>query len=307
MNINVILFRTMGDVLMGTTIVHAIKDKYPAATITFYTEPAYTQILDGNPEIDKIVALPNATYPMVYDHILAKKTKDEVIVKLGMANQYDTCWHHNQETASMHMIDWYASRTGLDIIVKDKVIRLYLTDKDRADFAYKALLTKRYVVMHTTSLLETKNWPIGYFNHLAQMIKEKYNIEIIQIGGPTDASITDATNLLGKTDIKATKQIIDAALFYVGIDSGSSYIAGAANIPTFLIMGSTQGMAQDPNQPGPLVGPIGDNVHYIEANRPNDIHCRPIPCISHCALNSPCINTISPEQVFKVISENIKD
>lgn len=305
MVIDIILYRTLGDVLMGTVIVHAIKEKYPQSFIRFHTEPPYNEVLEGNPEIDQIVVIPNNNYMAVYDYISKATPKSDHICRLAMANHYDTLWHHTEETRNQHMIDWYASRTGLDIKIKDYNVRMPITDKQLQSAWMKlALDNPYYIIVHTTSLLETKNWPVQYFNHLLQMIHNKWpGYFIVQIGGESDVPL-EAANLIdlrGKTDIHETAALISKAEFYVGIDSGTAYLAGAAGIPTFIIMGSSMGIAQEKDQLGPLVGPIGDNVSFIEPERPNDPHCRPIPCINHCALKSPCINLVEPGMVMRII------
>ena len=299
--IDVVLFLTLGDTLMGSVIVHAIKTKYPESYIRFHTNIEYKTLLENNPEIDEIIAVPNNNYMNVYSWIAKSGRASDHIVKLAMANQFDTCWHHNPETYDMHMIDWYASRAGLDLKIEDYNVRIYPTTDD---YITALSLTKDlgpYIIMHTTSLLESKNWPIQFFNHLASMLEDKYHLPIIQIGGPIDTKITKAISLLDKTSVKVSAALINNAKMYIGIDSGSAYIAGAAGIPTFLVMGATSGT--DPN--GSRVGPVGSNVHYIEPlARPDSPHCKPV-CVTHCALNAPCINLVLPEQVFAVIENAV--
>lgn len=301
--IDIVLFRTLGDVLMGTTIVHAIKEKYPDSSIRFFTDPAYMDLLHNNSEIQTVVSA--STYMDVYSQ-RATMTKADITCHLGMANHYDTCWHHNSETAGQHMIDFYAKRAKLDLKITDYNVRFTSIEPHMAMYIGLGL-PEKYITIHTTSLLETKNWPMQYFNHLVIMLNKTYNLPIVQIGGPQDAPIDGTINLLGKTNIGVTNIIVQRAAFYIGVDSGSAYLAGAAKIPTFLIMGSSMGKPQVEGQFGPLVGPVGDNVHYIEPVRPHDMHCMPIPCINHCALQKPCINTIQPQQVLEVIKTHVSD
>jgi len=301
--IDIALFRTLGDVLMGTVVVHSNKAKLPDSHIRFFTDPVYTGLLENNPEVNEILGA--TSYMEMYDKRFTLPKADHTC-KLAMANHYDTCWHHNPETANQHMIDFYANRANLDLKITDYTVRFHSTDAQLE--AFKALeLPDKYIVLHTTSLLETKNWPLQYFNHLAIMLSKTYGLPIVQIGGPEDSPITGTTSLLGKTPIGLTNQVIKHASFYVGVDSGSAYLAGMAKIPTFLIMGASMGKPQVAGQLGPLVGPVGDNVHYIEPTRLQDRNCMPIPCINHCALQKPCINTIMPQVVHEAIKNIVKE
>ena len=55
MKILIVLFRTIGDILLGTMVVHAVKKKYPNSIIDFVTEPQNKNILENNPDINKII------------------------------------------------------------------------------------------------------------------------------------------------------------------------------------------------------------------------------------------------------------
>lgn len=295
-NIDIALFKTFGDLLIGTAIVHAIKKKYPDSYIRFYTEPGYQEILEGNPEINEII--PAYTYNDVYSHIYKHNLKSDHIARLGMANHFDTCWHHNPETLNFNMFEYYMHRAnlGLSMTPQDMVVRVF-SDLENPQHKVPEMLPPKFICCHTTSLLETKNYPVQYFNHLAQMLTSKYHLPIIQVGGPTDAPIRNTTSFLGKLNVKQTKYVIDNCTFYVGIDSGCAYLAGASGKPTVLLMGSTSGKQ---------VGPVGDNVFYLEPNRPNDPHCRPFGCVSHCALPQACIQLLTPESVMARIEQIIK-
>src|SRR6185369_11621535 len=295
MIIDAVIFQTMGDVLMCTPVFHALKQKYPDAKLRVHTMDQYKHLLDGNEDIDMIVTYPTDTYMDVY--AWCEKNPGDMFLPLNMASHYDTCWHHNDETKGLHMIDFYARRAGFKAPLEDKHIRY--------KFTFMPLpigLHKPYVVMHTTTLLETKDWPIQYFNHLAQMIKTKLGIQVVQVGGPKDMLIDNIDHHAMGLSYAESSNFINQAGLYIGVDSGNSYIAEAAGIPAFIIMGSTQATAQAGDQTGPFVGPVGPNIHYIEPKRPENPNCRPIPCYNHCVINSTCIVTISVDDVFKQIA-----
>lgn len=298
--IDLVMFRTLGDVLMTTPIIAAVREKYPAAKIRFHVEESYKDLLVGNPHINEIVTHRPGCYTDIYEYI-AKNPTDH-IARMAMANHYDTLWHHTPKTRNQHMMDWYASRTGLDIKLQNYHIQFSSDEESRE--AVKNILPKKYFVFHTTSRVPSKDWPAVYFGKLANLIQEKNSeLELVQIGSSTDNRVPGALDLCGKLSLKQTMAIIEKAMFYIGGDSGPSYMAEAALIPTFIILGSTMAIPELSGQRGPFVGPIGPSVRYISPDRPNENVCKPISCYTHCQLNKPCIVGIMPEKVLEVVQE----
>ena len=54
----VIQFRMIGDVLLSTPVVRALRQHYPESYIAFCTEPGPAGVLKGNPYIDEVLIHP---------------------------------------------------------------------------------------------------------------------------------------------------------------------------------------------------------------------------------------------------------
>lgn len=63
------VFRNIGDILLCTPIARQLKDSDPGCFVTWYTSERYAFVLDGNPYIDQIIALP-ADDPVLLDSLL---------------------------------------------------------------------------------------------------------------------------------------------------------------------------------------------------------------------------------------------
>jgi len=306
MKILVVLFKTLGDVCMGTTVVRALKSKFPDSTIDFATMPQNKNILEGNPDINQIVLLDN-----YYDaNLYAIENEYDEIYRLGMANVMDTCWHHIPEQQNQHLVEWYAKRAGIDVL-DDKNIYIYTNqeDVDSVDDYWSDIQSdKKIVVLHTTSgahpgvgPIESKDWPIERFNELANKL-EQDGYSLIQIGAFSDKKIK-SKNIIdwtGKFTFKQNAELIRRCSGYIGVDSGPAYLAGWTGVPTVLIMGSTQN-----TKDGPSVGPRNDSVHYLNAPKPQHPACSPVPCYVRCQINKPggCIVDVSVDQVINKIKE----
>jgi ADP-heptose:LPS heptosyltransferase len=306
-NIDVAIFVTLGDILMITPIISLIKKTYPDSTIRVHTNTAYVPLLENNPDISTIIE--SASYADVYRY--QYHHEGGTIVPLGMANRYDTLWHHTPETRNRSMIDWYYSRTKLTLPpLTDRKVRLYLTDSDRAKaqqiMADNQLEPDKFVVIHTTSRVPSKDWPIEKFAQLDTWFSNNKIARTVQVGMKEDSTFEADVDLLGQLSIKEVVALAENAALFIGCDSGPTWAVSSIDIPMIVIMGATTNTPMESNQKGPFVGPVGNNITYIEPLRIKCATCNPIPCYNHCQIKNPCINSIDVEQVIKTIMEKTK-
>jgi len=309
MKILVVLFRTHGDVVMGTTVLRAIKKKYPDSSIDFMTEKPYVNTLEGNPDINEIIVGSN----YMEANMVFIKGKYDKIFRLNMANHEETCWHHLPKWQNQHLMTWYAQKAGIEDFT-DYNHYIYLTDKDIS--AVGKLWTSisrdgKFVAMHTSSgahagaqsRVESKDWPVEYFDALADdLIASGYNV--VQIGAFSDKKLSNpkVIDATGKLTFKQNFEFFKRFDAYVGNDSGPAYLAAEAGIPCLIIMGSTQNKGLNA---GPSVGPCHPNVRYIEPVRPNNPMCAPVPCYTHCQIGKAggCVVDVSPKDVKRIVWE----
>ncbi len=301
----VVLFKSLGDVAMTTPIVKALKEKDPTGTIDFITTPPARHILEGNPNINKIIIMDNYTDANFY---CIENNYDE-IHRLGMANWLETNWHHLPEHQNQHMISWYAKRAGIENLI-DKNIYVYLSaeDIDAVNDYWEDLdQSKKYIAIHTTSgvhgsvgSIESKDWPINRFSALAHRLYDE-GYSLIQIGAFNDKKIKGVIDFTGKFSFKQNAEVIKRCVGYVGVDSGPAYLLNYSATPGILIMGATQHVSGQPS-----VGPFGTNIHYIHAPKPQNQNCTPVPCFVNCQIPSMgkgCITNISVDDVLNKLKE----
>ena len=58
-NILIVQLRQLGDILLTTPVVDALKEQYPEAKISFLSHPMGKLVLNGNPNIDELLFYPN--------------------------------------------------------------------------------------------------------------------------------------------------------------------------------------------------------------------------------------------------------
>ncbi|MCX5777159.1 MAG: glycosyltransferase family 9 protein, partial [Candidatus Firestonebacteria bacterium] len=51
----IIRFSSLGDVILATSVLPAVKKRFPESAITFLTKKEYAEVLEGNPYINKVI------------------------------------------------------------------------------------------------------------------------------------------------------------------------------------------------------------------------------------------------------------
>lgn len=160
---------------------------------------------------------------------------------------------------------------------------------------------KLLVGINPGSVWPTKRWSASGFARLIELLKEKYDCEVLLFGGPDDAPIAAAIqelchdaaiNLAGKLDLCRLPAALSACRILITNDSAPMHLAVACNVPTVAIFCATT----------PALGfyPYTANAIVVE----KELDCR--PCGSHggrrCPLGTEdCIRLISPDRVLRAI------
>lgn len=312
MKILLVLFRSLGDVCMGTTVLRAVKNKYPDAQIDFMTEKANVDTLTGNPDVNNIIV--GGSYFEALE-VFANGGYDK-IYKLNMINHLETAWHHIPALQNQHLVEWYGKKADVDVS-QDKGIYIYPSEEDsaKAKALYETLGSDKVIAMHTSSgqhsygavkdqRVESKDWPVMFFDIIAERLINK-GFKVVQIGAKTDKKMDfeGVVDLTGQLSFKQTAPFLKHCTGYLGLDSGPAYLAGWAGIPTLILMGATQNQTAD--KPGPSVGPRDATVHYLNPKRPDNPNCSPVPCYVHCLISKMggCIIDITPDTVWNKFKE----
>ena len=307
-----VLFRSLGDVVMGTTVLHAVRAKFPDATIDFMTEKQNVDTLDGNPDVNNIIV--GGSYFEALN--VYKNGGYDKLYKLNMVNHMETAWHHIPELQNQHLVEWYGKKAEVDV-TQDKNVYIYPSDKDNriAKELFDSLGSEKVIAMHTSSgqhsygdvkdaRVESKDWPLMFFDVTAERLSNK-GYKVVQIGAKSDKKMQyeGVVDLTGKLTFKQTAAFFKLCSGFFGLDSGPAYLAGWAGIPCLITMGATQNQTSE--KAGPSVGPRNANVHYLNPKRPDNPQCSPVPCYVHCLIGKQggCIIDITPDTVWNKLKE----
>ena len=229
--------RNLGDSLLLTPVVEAIKQRYPESLIYCYgdTSPSLS-LWEHNPLIAGIISHPQevlAADPQDYRQMVNNLDQDKVIVASPVCTM-----RLNLRQPRRHVID--ALCRLVNIPFSGQRISLYLSPQDEA-FAQKTLahLGPKLGILHTTSFsCRNKEW---YPERWAEVVSEvkQWGFSVAQIGGAQEQPIEGAINLLGTTSPREALALLKYADFFMGIDSVFNHATNAWAKPAVILFGAT--------------------------------------------------------------------
>jgi len=323
LKILVIRLSSIGDIILTTPVLEAIKDKYPDAILDFLVMDKFEDAISGNKNIDNLIIFKKEKYKGILGIIrFSKKLKE---------NRYDLVIDLHSKIRPILISKiignkvlrykkrswWKTLFVKLRIMkynVDDTIVRNYFRPldvlgvyytKEKLKFnfekenAEKVKEFKDFVVMSPGAANNTKKWPKEYFAALGKRFEEK----IVLIGGQDDFNdfelikkeIGDkCVNLAGKLSLKESGALISQSKYVITNDSGPFHIARGVGTKVFVIFG--------PTDPG-MFEYDEDSILLFE-----DVQCS--PCSLHGNKKCPkghfkCMKELTPEKVYKVVKENI--
>lgn len=293
----------IGDVLMTTPALAAIKREWPNSHLTYatdfkYLDGALKDILAHNPYIDELIS----------HHIISSRNFDVSYDVSSVCLQYE-----RPGTKPPNRIDLFAQHVGipLDGI---RCLPTYILAPDEITWAKKrfAKMLKRvqkpiYIGIQPRSTTPRRNWPIEKVKELIGLLAQNPAFKVIVFdsdfaGGPTDESKWNFLNV--ETFINFGIRQITAALneldLFVCMDSGLLHLAGALNKKIVSIFGSTHPESRINHYPNATAVWRADELHCSGGK---DLACWYENCKNHFA----CLTRITVEDVYNAIMKRIDE
>lgn len=146
-----------------------------------------------------------------------------------------------------------------------------------------------------------KRWLPDRFAAVADKLSDMFDCQIILLGGKDDWQTAEEVrrqagaqliNLSGKTTVREAVYLISQCSLFISNDSGLMHIAGALNIPTVAIFGSTNPVT---------TSPIGEKIIIVR----KEVPCS--PCLKEtCPTDFRCMNLITVDDVFSAAQNIMK-
>ncbi len=321
----VIQLRRIGDVLLTTPVVRALRRKFSEAQIDFLVEKPGAEILAGNPYINHLLVYDKKDHLQWIRRIRAEKY-DLLLDYLGNPR---TAWITGLSGAK-HRLGF--ERLGRDLVYSIKVrpdpvpkyvpaykldllkplgiennnVSLDLVISDQAKARIQEFLTKEkisasdmLVGISPTSRRQARRWLKQGFAEVADCLMQKYKAKVIFLWGPGEETyIDDVIGLMKKRPLKSPALSIaesialtDALKLFIGNDNGPMHIAQGLKVPTVTVFGPTQSINWSEQGPNNIV--VKADVPCLECNKQE--------CESMCCMERSTVSMVE-EAIKKVVS-----
>jgi heptosyltransferase II len=207
-----------------------------------------------------------------------------------------------EDIRKVHQIQYYLEMVkSLGCLSAEAKVHLYPGNEyqilSEKIFSEHAIVRERLIIGIAPGATygAAKRWFPERFAAVSDMLIEDFSAQVLLFGSREDRKTADIVeqhahhpmiNLAGKTSLKEAIAVISRCALFISNDSGLMHIAGALNIPTVAIFGSTNPVT---------TSPVGDRsiVIYKGAS------CS--PCLKEtCPTDFRCMNMISVEEVCKI-------
>lgn len=260
----------MGDVLLITPILRALKNRHPSTEITVVT--GFPEMIRGNPHVSRLELerpLPNTAYDKIYNLDLAYESNPKA-----------------------HIVKAYADACNLE--VDDYRPDIYPTiEEDR--WAEATVPRRPFIVFHTgMTAWAGRNWPAAGFQKVADHFARKGYASIL-VGNLLTPALSGVLDLRQRTSVHTLAAVLRRASLFVGVDSLPMHLAVSQDIPVTSAFGCIAPEYRLPPGLSYMRGATAENVGCLGCH-----HWLPAPRVSSGCLRDKvyCMNLLTPEQMI---------
>lgn len=329
----ILIIRTdrIGDLVLSTPFIKAIRQNYPHAFISMLVSPYSKDIVEGNPWLDEILA---------YDKDFKNKSWFSTLVFSWHLRKYkfDVAFILHP-TNRVHLISWLAGiheRIGYDrklsFLLTDKVIhRKHLGQKHELEYTMDFLRTigidsseralfmpikeeaekwaeefmikngigssDKLLLIHPAASCRSKIWPPERFSEVADRLSAQYGLKVLVVCGPKDLGLAESVinNMHTKAISLAGKtSVSQLASLLKRAALFISNDSGPVHVASAL--GTPVIAIFGRNQPGlspKRWGPVGLKDKILH----RDVGC--VECLAHnCKKGFACLKTVTVNDVL---------
>ncbi len=328
----IIRFSSLGDIILTTPLLKALKENFPDSQIAYCTREEYREVLSLNPNINKIIAVGED-----FDFKRLKLLKDTL-----KQHKYDLVIdaHNNLRTFYLRQFLRFGSKVlkfkkysfrkfmlvkfKIDLMkdlppISERYINIVsriinnrptkhlpeiYTDqnaKQKIDNLLKELgISNKIIAIAPASKHFTKTYPAGLYSELINNLGKDYSIILVGKGNDIMAvqrimenAGSNVFNLCSKLSVTELAELFKRCVLFISGDTGPMHIAEVANIPIIMLAGSSV------KEFG--FYPQSEKAMVLENN---NLNCRPCSHIGRSSCpkkHFKCMVDLKPADILKVV------
>lgn len=226
----ILIVRTdrIGDVLLSTPVIKALRDEYPHAYIAMMVAPGVKDIVDGNPYLDEVIIYDKdgkhkSWFRSIKFTLRLRKKRFDLAIILHPTNRVHLITYfcgipervgydrklgflltqrlkHTKQLGIKHELEYNLDLLSqLGIESKDKQLFMPIKKESEEwleDFfrVHNLQAPDRLLAVHPAASCPSKIWPNERFAEVADRLIEKFGFKVLVVAGPRD--LTLAQNLI---------------------------------------------------------------------------------------------------------------
>lgn len=289
MRILVVQLGDIGDLILSTPALAAIREAHPEAHIAVLTNEHAVPVLQGTGLADDLIPFTRVAYNNSKSMLLPENRQRILNLRRG---QYDVVLYLHHFTLKWGALKfaliglWSGAkrRVGLDNgrgwFLTDRLPETGFGAVHQAQYwlnlagllgassrprpakvavkPYALPAAQTRIVIHAGSggFSQARRWSVEGFARVADRLQREFNAQIVVVGGKSDdgaavieAMQGEAVDLVGKTSLAELAGVIQSASLFIGADSGVMHLAAAVGVPMVALFGPSNDSAWRPWTP----------------------------------------------------------
>ena len=266
MKILVIRFSSIGDIVLTTPVLRALKEQIPSLELHFLTKSVFKSVVANNPNIDRVFTIDSSVSEVLlelkseqYDYIIdLHKNARTLGLRIKLGRPVHTFPKLNWKKLllvkvkknflpKLHIVERYFMAVAKLGVVNDNLpCEFYISEMDEVNLQEKfGLQNKSFVAIAIGAQFATKRMPL---NKLKEII-EKIDFPIVLVGGPMDISFAESLlsmlpdqaiySACGTYNLAQSASIVKQSKVLLTNDTGMMHIASCFELPIVSVWGNT--------------------------------------------------------------------
>lgn len=332
---SILVMRTyfLGDVLLATPVLEALRRAFPAARIVVLAKRRGVAVLANNPNVDEVVVYddaPDYHLPHRQWRLALRLRRERFDLAVDLSGNLMSSWilwaadpgyrvgfnhagfprlldrripYVSEGSVVEHLLSAVASLGA----TADPFPRIYLRDEEREEAARvlaEAGVARgtRFAALSPGANWEYRRWPAERHAELSRRLRVD-GVPSVLTGSEDDRELCDgiaeasrgsAVSLAGRLDVRGLAAALERAAVFVGSDSGPMHIAAAVGTPVVALFG--------PNTPERFA-PRGAPTRVLRHAYP----CSPCEQKRCVRPDDRCMAAITVDEVFAAAKELLRD
>jgi len=321
----IVCLRRIGDVLMSTPMAASIRATYPGAKIDWLVFESTAPILRNNPAADDVLIYADQptfceTFSLLksifmrYDFSVSTQSGDRptwmarIAARraFGLASQARGGRFRNllmtgvsYPEERLHRRDQILTLATLMALVRSERV---LTPRPTAPLVISPATP--YWVLHPGAAFRYKRWNDAGWRELVNYLRSRGKIVLVSGGAAAEETRyldtlfqgLEVTRLDGKLSWAELVAVISKAEGYVGVDTSTTHLAAALDIPVFAVYGPT-----DPVLWAPRPNQSALSVKVVQNHTLDCVPCQLEGCDRHIESGSRCLDLLPASAVIDQI------